>query len=56
MEEFPYNNLLHLRVDSIIMASLDAKNHSLTVVENITDSAGLATLIMKAQNKEDQTI
>ena len=56
VEEFPYNNLLHLRIHSILMLALDAKDGDSRVIENILDDSGLANLVLRTANKEGLTM
>jgi hypothetical protein len=51
--DFPYNNLLHLRIDQILTTTLDPKNYQSHVLENIMDDSGLVQLILQAVNHEN---
>ena len=50
-EEYPYNNLLQLRVDQLVSLALEKVENNI-VLEHIMDNSGLISLILKVANQD----
>ena len=53
LEEFPFNNLLQLRVDQLMSKAME-KLDSGIVLEHIVENSGLLNLILKVGNEESK--